>query len=304
MERTSQTLETSAIRKEGIAESAANEMGGVSRNVATFVVTVEGEVETEKILEALVLLASLAQHGSKVVRPILLEIDLGGESTATTVRVLVDLSSNGGQLGEQFNAVVKGGLPVVSLVEALLIGLGELGVVVEGRDSNGKLGHGVQVDGEVVEHLVDKSGQLSLFGQLTGKGPGLVDGGDLAGEEQPEHGLGQHLSACLALGQIALAVLDGAAVEADTLIGVEDRALPDHGLEATHAAERVLDLDLANDLASVGLDLLEQLTLGGDDLPQRGLEIRLGRGVASYSIGKEDSTGIWLLRDGSARENN
>lgn len=248
VKRTGQTLETSTVRKEGIAEGAANKVSGVGRHVATLVVTVESEVETQEVLEVLVLLAALAEHGSKVVGPILLQVNLGGESTAALVGVLVDLGGNGGQLGEQRDAVVIGGLPVVGLVEALLVGLCKLGLVVEGRDGHGELGHGVQVLGEVVEHLVDKGRDLGLGGELARELAHLVDRGHLAGQQQPEHGLGQHLGAGLALGQLLLAVLDGAAMEADALVGVEDGALPDHGLEPAHAAERVLDLDLANDL--------------------------------------------------------
>lgn len=295
MKRTSQTLETGTVRKEGVAESTADQVSGVSRHIAALVVTVESKVESEEVLEVLVLLAALAEHGSKVVRPILLKVNLGRESTAAPVGVLVDLGGNGGQLGEQRNAVVKGGLPVVSLVETLLVGLGELGLVVEGRDGNGKLGHGVQILGELVKHLVDEGGDLGLGGELAGELADLVDGGDLAGQEQPEHGLGEHLSSRLALGELLLAVLDGAAVEANALVGIEDGSLPDHGLEATHATQGVLDLDLANDLAAMGLDLLEQLALGGNDLLEGRLEIGLSGRVASRGVGKESSTGVGLL---------
>ena len=139
----------------------------------------------------------------------------------------------------------------------------------------------MEVDGEVVEHLGDEGGDGGLFGELAGEGADLALGGDLAGEEEPEHGLGEHLGARLALGQVALAVLDGAAVEADALVGVEDGALPEHGLEAAHAAEGVFDLDLANDLVAVGADLFEELTLLGNDFLERGLEIGLGGGIGA-----------------------
>lgn len=281
MEGTSETLETGRVGKEGVAESRANQVGGVGRDVTTLVVTVKGEVETEEVLEVLVLLAALAKHGSVVVGPILVEVNLGGESTAAVVGVLVDLGGNGGQLSQQGDGVIKGRLPVVSLVEALLVGLGELGLVVEGRDGHGELGHGVEVLGEVVKHLGDEGGDLGLLGELARELADLVGGGDLAGEEEPEHGLGKHLSTSLALGKLLLAVLDGAAMEADTLVGVEDGTLPDHGLEATHTAESVFNLDLANDLVAVGLDLLEELALGGDDLLEGGLEIGFGGGVGT-----------------------
>lgn len=281
MKGTGQTLETSTVRKEGVAKSGTNQVSSVSRDVTTLVVTVEGEVETEQVLEVLVLLAALAQHGSEVVRPILVEVNLGRQSTSTLVGVLVDLGGNGGKLSQQGNAVVKGRLPVVGLVETLLVSLGEFGLVVESRDSNGELGHGVEVAREVIEELGDKLGNGSLLSQLAGEDADLVGGGDLSGQEKPEHGLGKHFSASGALGELLLAILDGAAVETDTLVGVEDGTLPDHSSEATHTTQGVLDLDLTNNLVAIGLDLLEELALGGNDLLQGGLQVRLGRGIGA-----------------------
>lgn len=80
-------------------------------------------------------------------------------------------------------------------------------------------------------------------------------------------------------------------MEADALVGIQDGALPDHGLEPAHAAEGVLDLDLANDGGAVSLDLFEELALGWDSVPQGGLEIWLGRGrVWSLCWGDESSS--------------
>ncbi len=173
----------------------------------------------------------------------------------------------------------KVGSQVVGLIQALLVRLGKLGGVVQGRDGDGELGHGVQIGREVIEQLVDEGRELSLLRKLPREPADLVGGRDFAGEQQPEHSLWEHLGARLALGQLLLAVFDGAAVESDALIGVENRALPHHCLQAAHTADGVLDLDLTDHLGAVSLDLFEQLTLGGDDLLQGGLEIRLGRGI-------------------------
>lgn len=293
VERTSQTLETGTVGEERVAQSATNQVGGVGRDVATLVVTVKGEVETEQVLEVLILLAGLAEHGSKVIRPVLLEVNLGGQSTAALVGVLVDLGSDRGQLGQQRDGVIKGRLPVIGLVETSLVRLGKLGLVVERRNGHGELGHGVQVAGELVKHLGDELGDSGLLGKLAGEDANLVDRGDLAGKQKPEHGLGQHLGASLALGQLLLAVLDCAAVETDALVGVEDGTLPDHGLQSTHTTEGVFDLDLANDLVTVSLDLLEELALLGNDLLEGGLQIGLGRGIAASAA--EGSSGKGLL---------
>lgn len=242
-------------------------------------VAVKSEIQTQQVLEVLVLFAALAQHGGEVIRPVLLEIDLSREGTAALVRVVVDLGGNGGQLGQETDGIVKRGLPVVGLVESLLVCLCELGSIVQGRDGNSKLGHGVEVLGEVVKELVDESGQLGLLGQLPGEDADLACGGNLSGQKQPKHGLGKHLGASFALGQLFLAVLDGAAVETDALIRIEYGTLPDHGLEPTHATEGVLDLDFANDGGAVCFDFLQELSLGGDDFFERGLEIWFGGGV-------------------------
>src|SRR4051812_31521666 len=149
VKRSGEALETSAVAEEGVAESRADEVSGVGRDVAAFVVAVESEVQTEEILEVFVLLAAFPEHGGEVVGPVLLEVNLGGEGASTAVGVLVDLGGDGGELRKERDAVVKGRLPVVGLAEALLVGLGELGRVVERGDGHGELGHGVQVLGEV-----------------------------------------------------------------------------------------------------------------------------------------------------------
>jgi hypothetical protein len=288
VKRTSETLETSAVREEWVTEGTANEMSGVGRDVATLVVAVESKVETEEILEVLVLLAALAEHGSEVITPILVEIDLSRKSTATTVGVLVNLGRNGRQLSEEGDAVIEGRLPVVSLIQALLVGLCELGLVVEGGDGHGELGHGVKVRGEVVEHLGDEGGDLGLLRELTGELANLVGGRNLAGEEEPEHSLGEHLSAGCALGKLALAVLDSASVETDALVCIEDGALPDHSLQPAHTTQGVLDLDLTNGFVAVSLDLLKELTLGGNHSLEGSLEVGLGGGIAAGSENASD----------------
>jgi hypothetical protein len=90
-----------------------------------------------------------------------------------------------------------------------------------------------------------------------------------------------------------LAVFDGAPVESDALVGVENGALPKHGLETTHATQGVLDLDLADGLAAVSLDLLEELALGGNDLFEGGLQVGFGGSIASSTA--EGSSGQRLI---------
>lgn len=272
VERTSKTLQTSRVGQVGIRQSRADQVGGVSRDVSTLVVTVQSKVESEQVNETSLL--TLAHHGGVVVRPVTVEVDLAGEGSSTAVRVLVDLGGDLGQLGNEVNGVIKGVLPVLGLGDTSLVSLGELGVVVKGRHGHGELGHGVQGGGERVEHLGDELGDLTLLGELSRQTSDLLLSGNLAGEEEPEHGLGEHLTALNGLGENLLALLDGLAVESDTLISVEDRALPEHALETSHTSEEVLDLALTERLLGVlGLDLLEQLKLGGDGLLEGTLQV-------------------------------
>lgn len=44
----------------------------------------------------------------------------------------------------------------------------------------------------------------------------------------------------------------------------------------------------------MGLDFLEQLTLGGDDVLEDRLEVGLGGGVASCGVGEEGGTSVGL----------
>src|SRR5207247_447695 len=105
-------------------------MSGMGGHVSAFVVAVERKVETEEVLEVLVSPA-FSEHGGKIVSPILVEVDFGGERSASAVGVLVDLSGDGGQFTEQGDAVVKSRLPVVGLVQAPFVELSELGRVAK-----------------------------------------------------------------------------------------------------------------------------------------------------------------------------
>jgi hypothetical protein len=53
------------------------------------------------------------------------------------------------------------------------------------------------------------------------------------------------------LGEKLLALGDGLATEADTLLGVEDGTLPDEALDATGTAIDLVEGDLVDDLATV-----------------------------------------------------
>lgn len=111
-------------------------MRGMGGNITTLVVTVESEVQSQQVNEAGVL--RLAKERGVVVRPVLGEIDGAWEGTAAVVGVLVDLSGDGGEFGEEGERVVEGGLPVVGFLEfAGFVEFGKFRVVVERGDGDG-----------------------------------------------------------------------------------------------------------------------------------------------------------------------
>lgn len=127
----------------------------------------------------------------------------------------------------------------------------------------------MEVAGAAVDELGDEGGELAAGGPLGGEVADLLLGGDLAGEEEPEETLGEGLVAAGGLGEDLLALGDGLAAEADTLLRVEDGALPDEGLDATGTTVDLVEGDLANDLVTVlllqGLDLLDLLGQAGGE---------------------------------------
>ncbi len=267
VEGTGQTIETSGEGEEGGAESRADKVGGVGRDVATLVVGVDGQVETHQLNKVGVV--AEAELVGKVEGVILVLLD--GGNLATLEDVLVDARSNVGELGDQVHGVLVGVAPVLLLVDTLGVGLGEAGGLLESSDGEGELGHGVEVGRAVVDELLDELGDVGTGGPFGREVANLLLGGDLAGQEKPEETcgelglvarrsiefehiiltLGKRLLATGGLGEKLLALGDGLATEADTLLGVEDGTLPDEGLDTTSTAIDLVESDLVNNLGTV-----------------------------------------------------
>lgn len=221
VERTGKTIETSSQGEVGGAESGTNQVGGVCADVATLVVGVDGKVETHQLNEVLVV--GEAELVGQVVRVVL--VLLNGGNAAILVDIAVDLGGNGGELGNEVHGVLEGVLPVLSLLHALSIGLGELRLALESSDGEGELGHGVEVGGAAVDELLDELGDIGTGGPVGRQIANLLFGGNLAGQEKPEETLRKGLLATGGLGKDILALGDGLAAETDTLLRVEDGAL-------------------------------------------------------------------------------
>ena len=218
VERTGKTVKSSSQREVWGAERGTNQVGRVCADVATLVVGVDGEVETHQLNEVLVV--SEAELVGQVVGVVLVLLD--GGNAAILVDVAVDLGGNGGELGNEVHGVLEGVLPVLGLLHALSIGLGELRLALESSDGKGELGHGVEVGRAAVDELLDELGDIGTGSPVSRQVADLLLGGDLAGQEKPEKTLGKGLLATGSLGENILALGDGLAAETDTLLRVED----------------------------------------------------------------------------------
>ena len=191
VQRTGKTVETSGERQEGRAESTANQVGGVSADVATLVVGVNGQVQAHKLNEVGVL--AEAKLVGEVEGVILVLLD-GGDLSALE-DVLVDARSDVGKLGDEVHGVLEGVAPVLLLVNTLGVGTGERRGLLESSDSQRELSHRVEVGRAAVDELLDELGEVGTSGPLGGEVTDLLLGGDLAGQEKPEETCAAFVSA-------------------------------------------------------------------------------------------------------------
>lgn len=98
-----------------------------------------------------------------------------------------------------------------------------------GSDGERELRHGVERRRAGVDEVLDELGDGGAGGPVGRELGALLGGRDLARQEQPEEGLGQGLVTAGRLGQELLALGDGLAAEADTLVGVKDGSCGSEG---------------------------------------------------------------------------
>merc|ERR1712212_969196 len=132
----------------------------MGRDVATLMITVNGHVETHEFNKLGVV---VADHFAEVGAPVEVGVD-GGGGGAVAVQVVVDDGGNGGQIGDAIHAVLVRMLPVGRLVDAIIVCLGEFGLGIHEGDGGRELGHGVDVGGQIVEHLLDMGGKAGALG--------------------------------------------------------------------------------------------------------------------------------------------
>jgi hypothetical protein len=228
----------------------------VSRDVTTFVIRVNGEVKTHQFNKVLVGLET--KKLGEVVRVILISLDL--RELTIVIDVAIDTGSNVRKLGNQIHGILKGGVPVLGLVDTFSVGLGKLRVVLESIDSKRELGHGVEGLGTTVNEFLNKFRNLSTGSPFSRETLDLIVGGDLTSDEQPEERLGEGLTTLLSTRKDLLTIGDGQTTETDTFLSIENGTFPDKTLNTTHTTIGLVNSDFTENLGSIFL--FEFLDLG------------------------------------------
>jgi len=188
-------------------------VGGVGADVATLVISVDGEVQAHQLNKVLVL--SKAELVGQVVGVVLVLLDWS--NLAILVDVAVDLGGDGRELGNEIHGILKGVLPVLALLHALSICFGEVGLVLEGSNGERELGHWVEVAWAAVDELLNELGDIGAGSPFCREIADLLLGWDLAGQEKPEKTFWKRLLTTWGLGEKFLAFGDSLSTEANTL---------------------------------------------------------------------------------------
>ena len=176
------------------------------------------------------------------------------------VALAVDVRGDAWELGQDVHDILVHRVPVIHLVDALAVPLGEDGILLELEDGQGELGHRVRVGGDGLEDVDEILGEGASLPPFLGNFDRVLIGRHVAGEEQMEDALGDGLFAAGGLGELLLELGDRVAAEPDALHRVQGRGLPDHALDAAGAAVGLGDGHVGDLHLSVFLeDLLDPL---------------------------------------------
>jgi len=180
-------------------------VSGVSADVSTFVIRVNGEVKTHQFNKVLVTLET--QKLGEIVRIILIGINL--TELTILVDVTVDTSSNLGELGNQIHGILESRIPVLRLVDTLSVSLGELRIVLKGIDSKRELRHGVESLGTTVNEFLNEFRNIRTSSPFSRERLNLIVSRDFTGNEQPEKRFGKRFTTIFSTRKDLLTIRDG-----------------------------------------------------------------------------------------------
>jgi hypothetical protein len=201
---TGKTVKSGSEGEHGGRESGSDQVGGVGRDVSSLVVRVDGQVKTHEVNEVLV--SSESELVGQVETVVLVLLDLGDLSVL--VDVTVDLSGNGGELGNEVHGVLEGVVPVLLLVDSLGVSLSEGRLVLKSGDGKRELSHGVEGVGAAVDELLNELGDIGTGSPLSGESADLLLSGNLSGQQEPEETLREGLLSSGSAGKDSLALRD------------------------------------------------------------------------------------------------
>jgi len=185
-----------------------------------------------------------------------------GDLVLVSIAVVVYNSSNVGHLGADVEGIFEGRLPVLALVDALAVCLGEVALRLASEDAHRELGHGVHRLGEALDEGHSLSGQLAALEEFFLELFELVLRGELPSEEEPECSLGQGLRAAGCLVALLSHLEEILSSVGDTVEVVELGGLIEEAGHASHAADDLADSDFAELSVTVLLfEVVEDLLL-------------------------------------------
>ena len=147
------------------------------------------------------------------------------------------------------------------------VSLGKLGLRLQSSNSNGKLGHWMQVLWQAVQQLLNVLRQLRSGSQIGRQCLHLALSWHFTGQQQPKDGFWQWLITISCLWQLLLDVWNGTASESDTFFWVQNRTFPNKTLDTTHTTVCLFQQHFTNHGLTVFLlQLLDFLSLFWENL--------------------------------------
>jgi hypothetical protein len=161
------------------------------------------------------------------------------------VAVVEDDGSDSGDAGAHIEGIFKSGVPILALVNAVAVGLGELAEGLASEDTHGELSHGVHVLGEALDEVLDVLGDLASVEELSLEFLKLGVAWELSCEEEPEGSFGEGLRAAWGLVALFSDLVEIFTAVGDTIEVVKLGSLIEETRHASHTTDNLADSNIA-----------------------------------------------------------
>ena len=231
MQRTGQGIHAGTERQVRIAEHRSDQVGGMRRAIASFVVGVNGEEQAHVFLESFVV---KAEHVREIPSPI--QRNVGQYLFAAVVHPAENVGGHPWQTRYQVHGIFIGSVPVLRFIHARVVALGEYAGVLHSEYAHRKLGHRMRIHGQRVNSAENVLRHIGTAHPILREPFYLFLGRYFAHQHQPEKTFRQRLLAVGRPGQAFPQFRDGISAEANTFFGIEQGRLPEHRSDVAHAA--------------------------------------------------------------------